>query len=247
MYIYIYIAEFSFDSKTEIYFSWKYLTKSNLRTHKTGFLFSDENNLFVHTVEHITLFLKQQKWTSPQKWRHSSCNSYEKRKKRRKGGRRKREKERREGEKEIKKEHSPKFWSTAARFIANAATPSSSWNDSLALLLESVHDRWPCVLLTASYKAICAATRPRLSASSAETEPSGRRHPGRSSEDGVGGRVWSEESAPAMLFWDKLVFRTVDQSHVSQSHVLKLAKTLKSSQGSRQTGNSTQVSAQEGI
>ena len=91
-----------------------------------------------------------------------------------------------ESKKEIKKEHSPKFWSTAARFIANAATHSSSWNDSLALLLESVRDRWPCVLLTASYKAICAATRPGLSASSAETEPSGRWHPGRSSEDGVG-------------------------------------------------------------
>ena len=123
-----------------------------------------------------------------------------KRKKRRKGGRgmRKRKKEG-ESKKEIKKEHSPKFWSTAARFIANAATHSSSWNDSLALLLESVRDRWPCVLLTASYKAICAATRPGLSASSAETEPSGRWHPGRSSEDGVGGGVWSEESVPGML------------------------------------------------
>lgn len=152
-----------------------------------------------------------------------------------------------ESKKEIKKEHSPKFWSTAARFITNAATHSSSWNDSLALLLESVHDRWPCVLLTASYKAICAATRPGLSASSAETEPSGRWHPGRSSEDGVGGGVWSEESVPAMLFWDKLVLRIMDQSHMSQSHVLKLAKTLKSNQGSRQTGNSTQVSVREGI
>ena len=65
--------------------------------------------------------------------------------------------------------------------------------------------------------------------------------------DGVGGGVWSEESVPAMLFWDKLVLRIMDQSHMSQSHVLKLAKTLKSNQGSRQTGNSTQVSVREGI